>query len=302
MRQPARLNIGRWIVVVLCVLALSLLYGAYYTYAWLPKVYKAKSQIQVLTTAVNAEAQVRLLLSPEVTRPIVTDLQLDRIWASRVYQSSLEQIPMQDSLAYLDRITHVVVVPGTNIISITVASEVPKEAADISNAFVDRYKVVRETEIDDAQAGTENVLKAQIAEQQKAVDEKKNAVDAMRTKLAGGTSEVAAADAAAFREMEQQLTTQQGVLDSLGVQMRQLIADHKVAERPVRIISRAEPPEYPSLPDHTTNLCYAAGEGLVLGLIVASLLEWFLWYLADTKSYKKPTSDPRGERNPSLQY
>ena len=52
-----------------------------------------------------------------------------------------------------------------------------------------------------------------------------------------------------FREAERQLDEQQTVLDALTVRLKQVVADTPLQESPVRIISRADVPEYPSKPN-----------------------------------------------------
>src|ERR1017187_10352852 len=92
--------------VIFTIFALTVLSGYYVTNEVLPKVYTATSQIQirprgVLEVAgvgpggfteknfdpVNFQAEFEIMQSSNVLLPIITDLQLDKIWAKRVYKS-----------------------------------------------------------------------------------------------------------------------------------------------------------------------------------------------------------------------
>jgi capsular exopolysaccharide synthesis family protein len=77
-----------------------------------------------------------------------------------------------------------------------------------------------------------------------------------------------------FRDAQRQLEQQQSLLDALNVRLRQIQADETLAESPVRIISRAEPPEIPSKPQKTLNYLASAIVGLFVGVGVAFLIEY----------------------------
>ena len=118
--------------------------------------------------------------------------------------------------------------PGTSLVKITAYSEVPKEAADIANAFVDVYKALRDREETENYERGMDAFRDQIAQQQKVVEDSK----AASAKLPN--------DVNARRELDQQ----QALFDALNVRLKQVIADEKIMESPVRIISRAvAPPE-----------------------------------------------------------
>jgi capsular exopolysaccharide synthesis family protein len=187
--------------VIFTIFALTVLSGYYVTNYVLPKVYQATAQIQINAPRIadvatigpsNTEnhmdsnyfqSEFQIMQSPDVLKPIISDLQLDKIWAKRVYKSSLEALPMQDALGYMNRILHLDFTRGTNIVDITVSSEVPAECATIANAVADRYKAKRD--IDEDQRSTRGIdsLKEQITEQQSKVDAARDKVEAMRKEL-----------------------------------------------------------------------------------------------------------------------
>jgi len=187
--------------VIFTIFALTVLSGYYVTNFVLPKVYQASAQIQINAARLidiqgigNSQtenhidpmyfqSEFQIMQAPDVLKPIISDLQLDKIWAKRVYKSSLEQLPMQDALAYMSRILHLDFTRGTNIIEITVSSEVPKECADVANAVADRYKAKRD--IDEDQRSTRGIdsLREQITEQKKVVEDARAKLENLRKEL-----------------------------------------------------------------------------------------------------------------------
>ena len=188
--------------VIFTIFALTVLSGYYVTNEVLPKVYTATSEIQIrarevplinglTTTSTDKELSTQqfqnefeIMSSPDVLSPIITDLQLDKVWAKRVYKSGLDTLPMQDALGYMSRILHLDYKRGTSIITITVSSEVPKECADIANAVADRYKTMRDVEEDQRASQGNSVLKDEIAQQEKVVEGQRAKVEQMRNDLA----------------------------------------------------------------------------------------------------------------------
>jgi succinoglycan biosynthesis transport protein ExoP len=77
-----------------------------------------------------------------------------------------------------------------------------------------------------------------------------------------------------FRDAERQLDQQQSLLDALTVRLKQVIADSQLQESPVRIISLAVPPEYPSKPNKSLNMAVSILAGLFVGVGVAFLIEY----------------------------
>src|SRR5579859_1465381 len=101
--------------VIFTIFALTVLSGYYVTNEVLPKVYTATSEIQIRARENNLvpditggqttkelstqefQNEFEIMSSPDVLSPIITDLQLDKVWARRVYKSGLEALPMQDA-------------------------------------------------------------------------------------------------------------------------------------------------------------------------------------------------------------
>jgi uncharacterized protein involved in exopolysaccharide biosynthesis len=334
-----RLSLARWFSIAFVVFALTMLYGAYHTYLILPKIYVARAQIQVLSRGpdgrdgtesdrTSLRSDLEIMRSADVLLPVIKDLDLDKRWAKRVYKSGLDALPAQYALAYMGKVLRLDIRPGTNIIDINVSSTVPKEAADVANAIADRYEVMREAEKDQVNKRSEDALRDQIAAQQKVVDEKKAAMEDLRVELgqkgiqvspgAGGLIEAdldaRRKDLAAkggqenanalepFRDIQHQFDQQQGVLDELNVRLKQVMTDNHLQESPVRIISRAEPPEYPSLPDNALNLAFSALVGIVLALVLPTLVEVAVWYWGNASAKAaSPGGDP-GPGHASAEY
>jgi capsular exopolysaccharide synthesis family protein len=186
--------------VIFTIFALTVLSGWYVTNQVLPKIYTATSQIQILSRGVvdisglvngrtdpgfdptAFEAEFEIMQSPNVLSPIITDLQLDKTWAKRLH-TSLDALPPQDALAILQNNLHLDFKRGSNIIEISVTSEVPTECRDIANALADRYKTMRDVEEDQrAQRGAE-ALRDEIKEQQGVVEENRAALEKLRQDL-----------------------------------------------------------------------------------------------------------------------
>lgn len=420
--------------VIFTIFSLTVLSGWYVTEQVLPKIYTASAQIQIKPRGVlsvqglgggatekgfdqtNFQAEFEIMQSPDVLLPIINDLQLDKEWARRVYKSKMEKLPPLDALSYMGGILKLDFKRGTDIIVISVSSEVPKEAANIANALADRYKTMREVEENQRSNRGTVSLQDQIVQQQKVVDEKKADVEALRQSLGQsgvelgtitGTSdrleqdldarkrdllqakqdydarrvlldsvinlpddelittltalgreegdvaslrgevfrmesdidnllkdgfdenhprvqslraemerkhkqitdliagirrglkvdtdmsksrvdllqkevdaltvkvrENATSGLVPFREAQRVAEQQQGLLDALTVRLKQVMADSQLQESPVRIISHADPPEYPSKPDKRLIMTVSVLAGLFVGIVVAFLIEY----------------------------
>ena len=77
-----------------------------------------------------------------------------------------------------------------------------------------------------------------------------------------------------FNDAKKELEQQQALLEALNVRLHQVTADVQLQESPVRIISRAEPPETPSKPNKSENYAISVAAGLLVGLGVAFLIEY----------------------------
>jgi capsular exopolysaccharide synthesis family protein len=183
--------------VIFTIFALTVMSGWYVTNQVLQKVYTATAQIQIHPRGVGSipmfdvmpdrgfdpidyQAEFQIMQSRDTLLPIIKDLGLDKIWAKRIFKSDDETLPDEAALGYMKGILKVDPEKGTNIMDITAASVIPKEAADIANALADRYKTMRDVEQDQRNNRGADSLTDQITQQQRVVDAKKAAVDKLR--------------------------------------------------------------------------------------------------------------------------
>lgn len=187
--------------VIFTILVLTVVSGFYVTNYVLQKGYTATAQIQILPRDVvlvpammnpkttgqfdptDFQAEYEIMQSSQVLGPIITDLQLDKVWAKR-FKMPIDAMPMQDALTQLSKnMLRVDFSKGTNLINITVLSDVSTEAADIANAVADRYKKMRDADVEQRNNQGTDALRDQIAQQQTIVDTARDKVEAMRKQL-----------------------------------------------------------------------------------------------------------------------
>jgi len=186
--------------VIFTIFTLTVLSGYYVTNEVLQKSYTATSEIKILprelmavstTSSAHTTGEIGLqefqnefevITSPDVLSPIITDLQLDKAWAKRL-KLPVDSMPMQDAVAYLSSIVHLDFKRGTSIITISVSSDVPKECMDIANAVANRYKTMRDVAEETLTNSGISVLKDQIAQQEKTVEDQSAKVEKMRQDL-----------------------------------------------------------------------------------------------------------------------
>ena len=186
--------------VIFTIFTLTVLSGYYVTNEVLQKTYTATSEIKILPREITPIAtpsggktegeigtqefqnEFEVISSPDVLSPIITDLQLDKVWAKR-FKSALDALPMQDALGYMTGILHLDFKRGTSIITITVQSEVPEECSKIANAVANRYKTMRDVAEDQLANSGITVLRDQISQQEKSVEDQSAKVEQMRQDL-----------------------------------------------------------------------------------------------------------------------
>jgi hypothetical protein len=117
-----------------------------------------------------------------VLSPIITDLQLDKVWAKR-FKSGLDAWPMQDALGYMNGLLHLDYKRGTSIITISASGPDAKECAEIANAVADRYKTMRDVAEEQLSNTGIAALRDRISEQEKIVAAQTNKVEQMRQDL-----------------------------------------------------------------------------------------------------------------------
>jgi succinoglycan biosynthesis transport protein ExoP len=186
--------------VIFTIFCLTVLSGFYVTEEVLPKQYTATAEIQLNPEALAIigigpdgsthgsfdptffQSELQIMQTSDVLLPIITDLGLDKTWAKRMKAG--DALPPQDAVAYMNRILHLDFSHGTNIINISVQSEVPAECATIANAVADRYKTMRDVQVDQKVNKGIDALRDQVAQQQQVVDKRKADVEKMRVDLA----------------------------------------------------------------------------------------------------------------------
>ena len=194
--------------VIFTIFTLTVISGYYVTNEVLPKIYSATAQIQILPRGitytsgilnsrpdapfdpVNFTAEYNIMQSPAVLLPVIKNLQLDKIWAKREFKSTLEALPDEDSLKFMSDILKLDFARNTNLVNITVSTQVPKESADIANAIAIQYKQMRDSEEESRNTNGDEGLRDQITQQQAAVDKQRALVVKMRADLANRNIDV----------------------------------------------------------------------------------------------------------------
>jgi capsular exopolysaccharide synthesis family protein len=419
--------------VIFTIFVLTVLSGSYVTEEVLPKIYSATSQIEIKPRGVldvnsldsfktdsqfdttTFQAEFEIIQSPKVLQPVIVQLGLEKKWAANVFK--IPTMTDQEALGYLEGLLKVDFKRGTDIITITVSEEDPKEAADIANAIADSYKSMRDDEENERNNRGADSIRQQIVQQQAIVDDRRATVDRLReearkkgisidprgegtqtlddTDLERRKSDLLAAkedadsrrvlvettqklsdeefvntlsamnreekniqdlraeafklkgdianlinrgygqdnpsvlaldaeldtrnsqvkalivgirqaleldaemadsrvklledevkdleekttkdqlsDLGPFRDAEHEYDKQVSLLDAYNVHLKQVLNDSSLMESPVRMISRATPPEQPSRPNKPLNMAVSVLAGLFLGVIVAFLVEY----------------------------
>lgn len=77
-----------------------------------------------------------------------------------------------------------------------------------------------------------------------------------------------------YREAQREYENQESILEAYTIRLNQVLADKQLMESPVKIISRATPPDFPSKPSLFINTIVSIIVGLFMGLVVAFLIEY----------------------------
>jgi capsular polysaccharide biosynthesis protein len=144
----------RWLVIAISLFTLLVLGGYYLVNVILTKVYTATAQVEILNPTGDYLAEFEIIQSPQVLLPVIHNLDLDKVWAKRIYNSKEDPLADTDALAYLNQNLKIDSKRGSNIMEITVASGVPQEASKIANAIVDRYQSLRNLQQAQAHPGS----------------------------------------------------------------------------------------------------------------------------------------------------
>jgi capsular polysaccharide biosynthesis protein len=211
------------LLILTCLLVLSLVGCHRNIFTGL---YSATAEIQVTprwpsagslgTSHIPLSEEIGFIESPDILEPTIKDLNLDHIWAKRFGKGNV--LSMQDAIEHMNKMLKIEIVGGTNLVSITVSSEVAQEAADIANAVADRYKAGRDKFWNQMRAEGINSRQKMIAQWEKTVADEK----------AGGNKNT---QDSKLQEDEQVLTALKASLKA-----------GEAAVSPVLIISRAVAP------------------------------------------------------------
>ncbi len=77
-----------------------------------------------------------------------------------------------------------------------------------------------------------------------------------------------------FVDADREYKRQQTLLDTLNIRLKETLSGAPLLESPVKIISSADVPDFPSSPNVNLNIALSAGAGLFCGIIVAFLIEY----------------------------
>lgn len=246
--------ITRWFFVTTSVFAVTFLAGNYITTNLLTKYYTATARIEIRNTVPDhgsiAPAELETILSADVLLPVIKNLNLDTEWNRRIFNSQESTLTDLEAVGQMDKMLRLANPRGTDFVDITVVDDVPKEAAAIANAVADRYKTLRDSEVEQETSvhGQPAVLVA----------------DDQRPSLAVGASLPASeASPGIVTDVAPETETSPAVL----------------RKGPVRIVSRAEVPTTPVRPNK--NFCFYVTltvSGL-FSLMAASFVEVIFLFL-----------------------
>ena len=163
MTEDLRLRSRRYATVVFRWLAVSAVIfigvmsaGVYVTDHVLAKVYSATASLQVQTQTGSSEsaysgwafsspqsraiqAELANIESPEILRAVVSDLDLNKAWADRIFHRA-DPLTTEEAEHYLTSHLRPKFKHDSHVVEITALSDDPKEAAQIANEIVNLYK------------------------------------------------------------------------------------------------------------------------------------------------------------------
>jgi len=135
---------------------------------------------------------------------------------------------------------------------------------------MDAERDAKQAQVTDLIAGLRRAMTVDTDMAKSRVDLLQAQVDELNKKVLADTTN----DLVPFRDAQRQLDQEQNVLDALTVHLKQVLSDSPLQESPVRIISRAEPPESPTSPKKNVNYAISVLAGLFVGIGVAFLIEY----------------------------
>ena len=119
-------------------------------------------------------------------------------------------------------------------------------------------------------AGARNALKidadmadAGVKEIQADVDKLQNDYGVIQTK-----------EILPFIDADKEYQHEEGLLETLKIKLKEIQSNTPLLESPVKLISKADPPDFPSSPPVNLYIALSAGLGLGCGIVVAFLIEY----------------------------
>ena len=137
----------------------------------------------------------------------------------------------------------------------------------------------KQQQIKDLVGGTRRAMQIDVEMAQSRVTLLQKEVDELSAKASQKPDPQLEPYRAAQRDYEQQLS----ILEAYKVRLKQIESENGLLESPVRIITRAQAPEYPSSPKKALYLVMSVALGLFLGPLVATIAELGLWVLRRTQ-------------------
>jgi capsular exopolysaccharide synthesis family protein len=128
----------------------------------------------------------------------------------------------------------------------------------------------RRQQIKDLIAGTRRAMAVDTDMAKSRVDLLQKEVDDLKQT----TREHATTQLEPYRQALRDFEQQQSLLEAYSVHLKQVKTDKDLLQSPVRIITRAQPPNYPSKPNKNLNLAISVLIGLFVGVAVAFLIEY----------------------------
>jgi uncharacterized protein involved in exopolysaccharide biosynthesis len=146
----------RWAAISAVVFVGVMSGGVYVTDHVLPKVYSATASLQVQMPTGSSEsaysgwtfstpqsravqAELANIESPEILRAVISDLDLDKAWADRVFHRA-DPLTTEEAVHYLASHLRPKFKHDSHVVEVTALSDDPKEAAQIANEIVNLYK------------------------------------------------------------------------------------------------------------------------------------------------------------------
>ncbi|HEX9069769.1 MAG TPA: hypothetical protein VF807_13435 [Ktedonobacterales bacterium] len=243
----------------------------------------------LLTPMYTSTATLRVVNGPD---PAITTsaVSADRVIQTQIQLASTEPVLTQVAAQFpgltpeaLRREITVTAESNTNLFQVAVRDASPARAADIANAIATEM-IADQQQVSAAysQVGQDSV--------QLLITQTQNQIDSDTAKLNGLAP--TSANAATSRELRAHIDALQAHLLRLEATLSQILASNADALIQLRVSEAAQPSSKPSQPVLPLNIAVGAGVGLVLGLLIAIMLEMLDQRVPTSSALAKLTSWP----------